>query len=101
MHGLSDEELQPVRDYILHMKAKEQAGWAGEGPGFATSALGSDYVKPKPFIETVTRKNVARAWNFEQNRVETMDEAYERVVSKTKAKTTEISEPPPSSTYAY
>ena len=94
MHSLSDKELKPIRDYILHMKAKEQAGWAGEGPGFGTSALGSDYVKPKPFIETVTRKNVARAWNFEQNRVETMDEAYERVISKTKAKTTEISEPP-------
>ena len=70
MQGLSDEALQPIRDYIAMMKAEEQAGWA-------PSARGPDYVKPKPFV--VTRKTVARGWNAKEGRVETMDEAYNRV----------------------
>ena len=36
MSGLSDAELQPIRDYIDHMKAKERGTWApsAQGPGY-------------------------------------------------------------------
>ena len=47
MQGLSEEELQPIRDYIAMMDAEERAGWA-------QSAHGPDYVKPMPSSVTVT-----------------------------------------------
>ena len=72
MQGLSDEELRPIREYIALMKAEERAGWA-------PSAHGPDYVNPKPFAELVTRETVGRAWNAQAGRVETLDEAWERV----------------------
>ena len=85
MQGLSDEELQPIRDYITMMKAEEQLGWA-------QSAYGPDYVKPVPI--PVTRENVARQWNLEANRVETLDEAFARVTKKAEAKVVTKPEPP-------
>ena len=85
MQGLSDEELQPIRDYIAMMKAEERAGWA-------PSAHGPDYVKPKPV--TVTRENVARQWNTKANRVETLDEAHARVTKQAEARVIVAPEPP-------
>ena len=87
MIGLSDEELRPIHEYIAHMKAKERAGWA-------PSAHGSDYVKPKSFTDTVSKKSVARIWNANANRVETIDEAWERVQNEVSAKTIAKPEPP-------
>ena len=93
MQGLSAEELQPIRDYIARMKMEERAGWAGEGPGFATSAHGPGYVKPDSV--KITRENVARQWNLEANRVETLDEAYARVTNQPTAAATRPEPPLP------
>ena len=70
MQGLSEEELAPIHAYIAMMDDEEQAQ-------YAPSAHGPDYVKPEPVKPT--RETVARQWNIEANRVETMDEAWTRV----------------------
>ena len=85
MQGLSVEALQPIKDYIAYMKSKERAGWS-------TTAYGPDYVKPKPVV--VTRENVARTWNADAGRVETLDEAYARVTKKVEQKVIADPEPP-------
>ena len=85
MHGLSDDELRPIRDYIAHMKAKERAGQAGPADqGFGVRAHGSDYVRPKPVV--VSRETVARAWSHRAGRVETLDEAFARVTKDAEAR---------------